>query len=189
MARLRDARGNVTGLPLLREVLEVLLERSGETTLTLNSILEWSTPHSSAHLPGEVPSLLGVTSKALVWPGMTSCFMRNGTTQKEWMTSREVRTKRTVLPLGGQRVGPGLLVCGFRVPGIAVVDTARVGREVLDEPVRMPASSLEVLASPVEPGTSSMWLKHQLHWKPTTLTVTSGFFLRLMRSDSSRAVK
>ncbi|MGW3466856.1 hypothetical protein ACWDE9_48435, partial [Streptomyces olivaceoviridis] len=33
-------------------------------------------------------------------------------THKEWMTSREVRTKRTVLPLGSHSVGPGLFVCG-----------------------------------------------------------------------------
>ena len=66
----------------------------------------------------KVPSLFGVTSKALVWPGMTSCFIRNGTTQKEWMTSREVRMKRTFSPLGSHRVGPGLPVCGFRSPGV-----------------------------------------------------------------------
>ncbi|CAM5414033.1 hypothetical protein SFUMM280S_08574 [Streptomyces fumanus] len=62
--------------------------------------------------------MLGVTSKALVWPGMTSCFIRNGTTQKEWMTSREVSTNRTRLPSGSHRVGPGLSVCGFRVAGV-----------------------------------------------------------------------
>lgn len=118
MGRLLDARGNVTGLPLLGEVLEVLLVALRETTFTLNSIREWSTPHSSAHLPMKVPSLFGVTWKALVWPGITSCFIRNGTTQKEWMTSREVRTKRTVLPLGSHRVGPGLPFCGFFVAGV-----------------------------------------------------------------------
>ena len=29
------------------------------TTFTLNSMREWSTPHSSAHLPANVPTLFG----------------------------------------------------------------------------------------------------------------------------------
>ena len=52
----------------------------------------------------------------LVWPGMTSIFIRNGITQNEWMTSGEVSTKRTVSPFGSHSVGPGS-VSGFRWPG------------------------------------------------------------------------
>ena len=47
----------------------------------------WSTPHSSAHRPANVPTLLGVTSNALSRSGNTSIFMRNAGIQNEWIVS------------------------------------------------------------------------------------------------------
>ena len=75
------------------------------TTLTLNSIREWSTPQSSAHLPAKVPSRFGVTSNLFSRPGTMSIFMRNAGIQNEWMTSGEVSSKTTDLSTGRYSVG------------------------------------------------------------------------------------
>ena len=58
-----------------------------DTTLMKKFIRSWSTPHSSAQRPTNVPVLSMVTSNWLTRPGMTSRLNRNSGTQNEWMTS------------------------------------------------------------------------------------------------------
>ena len=48
--------------------------------------------------------VLGVTWKLLSRPGTTSIFIKKPGIQKEWMTSGEARSKRTLSSTGSQRV-------------------------------------------------------------------------------------
>ena len=57
-------------------------------------------PQSSAHLPANVPSRVGVRLKPLLRPGMTSILNKNAGTQNEWMTSCERSLKCTFLSTG-----------------------------------------------------------------------------------------
>src|SRR6185437_6959842 len=75
------------------------------TTFTLKSITEWYSPQSSAHLPAYVPSRVGVNDHELSRPMYMSFLYRKSMIQKEWMTSRDWRSMRTVLFTGRYRVG------------------------------------------------------------------------------------
>ena len=57
-----------------------------------------------------VPSLLGVISKVLTLPGMTSILKSQSMTQKEWMTSGEVSSNLIFSSTGTHSVGgtPGV---------------------------------------------------------------------------------
>ncbi len=62
--------------------------------MALWRIVEWPSPHSSAHTTGYSPSLLlVVTRRCVSMPGTASIFMRKAGTQKSWITSLDWTVK------------------------------------------------------------------------------------------------
>src|SRR5262249_10622325 len=130
-------------------------------------------PHNSEQRPIELPVWVVVTSKWLGWPGTTSRLNSNGMIQKAWMTSTEVRLKRTVECTGISSTG-----IWFGLPGSLPFHIAPSWH----------TSALPHSALSGSTGYCGYW-KDQLHWKPVTFTITSGRFDSLSIWFSSRAVK
>ena len=76
--------------------------------MTLNSIIEWYSPHSSAHLPAYSPSRVGVNDQKLSLPMYMSFLYRKSMIQKEWITSRDWSLILTLLSTGRYNVGSSL---------------------------------------------------------------------------------
>ena len=94
--------------------------------------------------------MIGVTAKWLAYPGMTSRLNSNGTTQKAWMTSTEVRLNCTV----------------------SLVGISSSGRWLVGSPGRHIAP-FSVTACPELIAYCGYW-NCQLHCWPMTFTMTSG---------------
>src|SRR4051812_10953304 len=93
------------------------------TTLTVKSICAWYGPQRSAHLPLNVPTVVGVTWKELTFPEIMSSFIRKAGIQNEWLTSRVVSTKRVDLLTGRYMTGGFCWSTSWPVSGVWVEDS------------------------------------------------------------------
>ena len=67
-------------------------------------ITECPRPHSSVQITGYVPTLFGVMCSVGWRPGTVSCFCPNSATQNEWITSFDVKVRRTERFTGSRSV-------------------------------------------------------------------------------------
>src|SRR5207245_1460120 len=67
-------------------------------------IVAWPRPQSSVQMTGNLPTLFGVMCSVGWMPGTVSCFWLHSGTQKEWMTSFDVKVRRIERLTGTRRV-------------------------------------------------------------------------------------
>src|SRR6266403_4274889 len=81
-----------------------LSNAAGVITIASVRMTAWPSPQSSVQMTSNVPSRFGVMCSRVVRPGTVSCFCENSETQKEWITSFDVKTSSTERPRGRRSV-------------------------------------------------------------------------------------
>src|SRR5260221_3510294 len=81
-----------------------LSNAAGVITIASVRMTAWPSPQSSVQMTSNVPRRFGVMCSRVVRPGTVSCFCENSETQKEWITSFDVKTSSTERPRGRRSV-------------------------------------------------------------------------------------